>query len=69
MYVWITKEFNGFYPVGVGAVVVARTAKTAAKTLNDELVSRGLKGDVRPEDMTKVDEKKVYIPMLIDGNY
>ena len=68
-YVWRNDTFEGHYPVGTAALVIAKTQGRAAYLLNAELRRKGLPGDVKPEEMvlTLPDEEQVII--LHDGDY
>ena len=68
-YVWRNDTFEGRYPVGTAALVIAKTQGRATYLLNAELRRRGLPGDVKPEEMvlTLPDEEQVII--LNEGVY
>lgn len=63
-------KFEGFYPVGTAAVVVAFSQAHAAFLLNEKLAAAGLpqKEEVKPEEMILV-ELKPGATVLLDGNY
>lgn len=69
MNVYTCTKFNGFYPVGTAAVVVANTASFAAACLNYELENAGLEQSAKPEDMILVDTTEAHAIILCDGNY
>jgi hypothetical protein len=69
MQVWTNTEFDGYYPVGVAAVVVANTPQQAAELLNAELVKRGLTANAVPEQFTKLPTNSPHAVVLNDGNY
>lgn len=66
--VWVCVDFEGFYPVGSAAVVVAKDEETARTKLREALEDHGL-GD---QDEFKLTEVLVDVPgaiILVDGNY
>lgn len=70
MRVWTTTKFEGHYPVGVSAVVIAATAKEAAQLLQDKLHEAGLSpSTVNVEDFEEVDTTTPGATILNDGNY
>lgn len=69
MKVWTITGFDGHYPVGTAAVVVAETAEQAAAELNRELLERGLSGNVAPSTLRKLDTRTLGAVVLCDGNY
>lgn len=70
-YVWRNDIFEGHYPVGTAALVIAETKERAADLLNAELIKRGLPNtdivgyqpDVKPGEMVliRTDEERVII--------
>ena len=69
MKVYTNNKFEGFYPVGVGAVVVAENAKEAAEMLNDELRRLTLNETAKEDDMELLSTTFDGVRMLSDGNY
>jgi hypothetical protein len=69
MKVFYSTTFNGHWPVGVAAVVVASDSKFAAKRLEIELKKQGLEQEIKPESLIEIDlyDPKVY--MLNNGDY
>jgi hypothetical protein len=67
--VWTCTGFDGHYPVGTAAVVVAETAEQAADELNRELRRRGLAGDVTSDGMRELETETPGALVLADGNY
>lgn len=63
-----TVEFDGYYPVGAVALVVAENIEMAEILINKELSSLGFysvdKADIKQQDNTT---RRVDI--LLDGNY
>ena len=68
-YVWRNNTLKGFYSESTTALVVAESKWRATELLNAELRSKGLPGDVKPEEVFLVltDEERVII--LNDGEY
>ena len=63
--------FEGHYPVGVSAVIIAETAEQAATLLNESLARNHLPQEkpVKVEDITLL---PMYVPtvyIINDGNY
>lgn len=69
MKVYTNTTFEGHYPVGSAAVVVARNKSEAADWLNTDLVERGLNGNVKPEDMHELPTDRKCSVVLCDGDY
>ena len=69
MKTFTCNSFTGHYPVGSAAVIVAETRLKAVNSLNKELKSIGLKGDVTEDQLEEVDTTKRHITILSDGNY
>ena len=67
--VFTCTQFDGYYPVGVAAVVVAGTKEEAAERLTEKLISIGLKQYIRPEQMTEMLTSVPYVALLCDGDY
>ncbi len=69
MNVYTNTKFTGLYPVGVAAVVVSDSRENAAKALNKELKSGGLKGDAKAKDMELLKTGKPVVLVLRNGDY
>ncbi len=70
MKVFTNNTFEGYYPVGTAAVVVAKTPEDAAMWLNNVLDNTfGLRGDVKPEQMHEVELKESAVHILCNGDY
>lgn len=71
MAIFTNKTFSGHYPVGTAAVVCAENQEDAAQLLNGYLAGMGLVQDepVVAEQMVRLDEKKLGVRVLCDGNY
>jgi hypothetical protein len=78
MKVFTTTGFQGFYPVGSAAVIVAESPEQALALLMSELATRGLYSN-KPFDrlnneltvgiLEEVDTTKESAVILVDGNY
>jgi len=64
-------SFEGFWPVGTAAVVVARNEEMAAKMLNEHLDNIGLEQSepVKPSQMAAFHPDFPQVIVLNDGNY
>lgn len=61
--------FEGHWPVGVSAVVVAESRAEAAKLLEAELAKQGLAQDVPAEYLEELDESESKAVVLQNGEY
>ena len=68
MKLWTNTEFEGHWPVGSGAVVVAETAESAADYLSLFLNERGLE-NAKVKDMEEMPLVDGQVKILCDGNY
>lgn len=69
MKVWTNNKFNGHWPVGTAAVVVADTAERAAEILNDDLGKRGLDRSATAEQFERLSVTQECVRVLRDGEY
>ena len=69
MKVWTNTDFEGHWPVGVAAVVVADTAMQAAELLNNELQKRGLSRSATAEQFASLPTSRPMAVVLRDGDY
>lgn len=69
MNVYTSKGFEGHYPVGTAAVVVAKNAEIAAAILQDALRREGLDQSINSEDMKELETENSLVVILNDGNY
>ena len=69
MKVWTITGFEGHWPVGTAAVVVAETADQAAETLNAELRHRGLSPSAKAEGFDELQTHQRGAVVLCDGDY
>jgi hypothetical protein len=67
MLVYLCTDHDGFWPVGVSSVIVARDEDHARLLLNNELTKRGLK--VTPYTLQPLDTKTAHALILRDGDY
>lgn len=71
MKIWTNTEFEGHYPVGTAAIVIADTQEQASILLNEELPKYGLAPTANPSQFILLgDEKcKPVAVVLLDGDY
>jgi hypothetical protein len=69
MKVWTNRHFEGHYPVGTAAVVVADSAEQAAELLNDACEKEGLGRPATAEQFERLPTAKPYARILCDGDY
>ena len=71
MNVYTNTTFEGHWPVGTAAVIVAKTAKQAAEQLNNKLEARGLlqNDPIKADEMFFVPTGSPCVYILADGNY
>lgn len=69
MKVFTCSTFDGYYPVGAAAVVVAGNAMDAARILEEELSKIGLDQTVNHNNMTELNTSDLNCVILQDGNY
>lgn len=69
MKVWTNTKFEGHYPVGVSAVVVANTKELAAFILNQKLLAHGLKQTAKADDMEWLPTDHEQAVVLNNGDY
>lgn len=69
MKVWSYVGFDGFYPVGTSAVIVANTAEQAVELLNNELVGMLLPPSATLEKVKQIKTTTPIVVILNDGNY
>ena len=68
MKIWTNAKFEGFYPVGSAAVVIAENASDAADYLSMFLSELGLE-NAKEEDMEELLFVDGQVRILCDGNY
>lgn len=64
--VFQTTAFEGHYPVGTAAVMVATSAKAAERALNAKLKEMGLPGDAEARFIHEVTDS---VDVLLNGDY
>lgn len=69
MNVYTNNQFEGRWPVGTAAVVVADSKEQAAKILEAVLKTMRLEQKVKPDHMTQVDLNSHDCIILNDGDY
>lgn len=69
MKVFYNTSFDGHYPVGVCAIVVASDANFAAKRLEIELKKAGLAQEISIESMKEIDITDPKAHILLNGDY
>ena len=69
MNVYTCTDFKGHWPVGVAAVIIANDEDDAVTILQRKLAASGLKQDVSPESIKKVDLRWAEAFILNDGDY
>ncbi len=69
MNVFTCTEFDGFYPVGVAAVIVAPTAEDAAEVLEFLLKKHGIPQKISSDKMVRLKTNTLGGIVLCDGNY
>lgn len=69
MKVWTNTDFEGHWPVGVAAVVVADTAGQAAELLNNALQERGLGRTAQADQFAELPTSRQLAVILRDGDY
>lgn len=69
MKVFTNNKFEGYYPVGSAAVVIAKDKDDAARLLSDKLFNIGLNPSVTSDSMIEVNIEESHAVILVDGNY
>lgn len=69
MKVFTNNKFEGYYPVGAAAVIVAEDKQDAAIQLSNALFDVGLPCDVAIENMIEINTEEKQAVILCDGNY
>lgn len=69
MKVWTNTQFEGHWPVGVAAVVVADTRGQAAEMLNQQLTKRGLSPSATADQFDPLPTHTPLVAILRDGDY
>ena len=69
MKVFTNNKFDGYYPVGTAAVVIAEDKQDAARLLSNALSDALLCPDVKAGDMIEINATEELCVILCDGNY
>ena len=69
MKIYTNTQFDGAYPVGTAAVIIAESPEAAARLLNGELESIGLSPSAKAKDMTHINSRRAAAHILCDGEY
>lgn len=69
MKVYYNNCFEGLYPVGTAAIVVANSPEVAAMWLEIELAKIGLSQEILDEDMIELNTNELSVRILQDGDY
>lgn len=69
MNIWTNTNFEGHWPVGVAAVIIADSAEEATELLNLELISEGLKPTAEEKYMEPLDLRRKHAKVLNNGDY
>jgi len=64
-----TVEFDGYYPVGAVALVVAEDIDTAKIMVEKELANIGIPQDVLVKDIKEQDTSTSRVDILLNGDY
>lgn len=68
MKVFICTDFNGHYPVGTSALIIAKDIETAKSMLSKELEEIGLSQEPN-FTLDEIKTRKEQVIILNDGNY
>lgn len=68
MKIWTNNRFEGHYPVGTAAVVIAEDAESAAEYLTPLLVEQGLPAAIA-SDMEQMPFIDGQVSILANGDY
>ena len=69
MNVYTCNKFDGHYPTGVGAVIVASSPEEAKTILEEKLSDIGLFQDVPLDVIKQVNTEVASVIILADGDY
>ncbi len=68
--VFTCADFDGHWPVGTAAVVIAESPEVAASALENELQCRGLTQRINPTQMQEIERSAApVVKILADGDY
>lgn len=69
MKIYVHTAFEGHYPVGVSALVVAESTTEAAMLLEGALDEQGLCQEIDPDDFVEIETDGPDVRILNDGDY
>jgi len=69
MRIFTCTTFDGHWPVGTAAVIVAQNLDQAISSLEKALSETGLPQKITPEDVKEVCITQAQVIILNDGNY
>jgi len=69
MKVFTNNKFNGYYPVGSAAIIIASNKEEAAGRLSYQLNHMGLAQQINPDDMVEINIDSEKVIILCDGEY
>jgi hypothetical protein len=67
--VFTSTSFDGHYPIGVAAVIIAKDKHCAAMLLSNALFDAGLNAKVTEGDVVEINKSEELAVILCDGNY
>ena len=69
MKVFTNNKFEGFWPVGSAAVIIAEDKESAARLLSNQLSDIGLNADIGIDNMIEINTEDEQVIILCDGDY
>lgn len=70
MKIYTCTDFQGHYPVGTAAVVVASSREEAKEKLEKALFDHfGAIQEIKVDDLVRIPASKAAAHILLDGNY
>ena len=69
MKIFTCNDFDGFYPVGTAAVIIAETEDKAREMMTEALKQRQLGGTNPQFTLKRLAGNKPNVLILCDGNY
>lgn len=64
-----TCKFDGYYPVGACAVIVADNRTDALIMMMEKLIEMGLHKENEPIELVEVTQEEKQVIVLLDGDY
>jgi hypothetical protein len=68
MNTWTITDFEGHYPVGTAAIVIAENVNMAITILEDKLKQEGLQQQIKPEQLIPMAAGARYVRILNNGD-